>query len=375
MLYPLLHTLTAQPFFRYFSVSLYDECPFWPDDSVCTLPECSVCECPADEVPLPWRTSPPALELEAPPEPEGCAEGAADGAAGEGLVDRTLDAGAGGWREGGADASSSWLVENGNGGEGAQWVNLLLNPERFTGYTGEHARRVWQAIYSQPCFAGLGGLCAAAPAQASSAEARLFFRLVSGLHASISVHIAADYPVRPGGWGAHPALYQERVGAHPERVANMRLTHSFLLLAVQRAGRFLATADYSTGWPVEDAETARLVGRLLAYAPPHPPQLDQSLLEGAAAREALRAHFRNVSAVMDCVGCEKCRLWGKLQTAGLGVALKVLFGGAEQLRRNELIALVTTLHRLSESIATGREMAAQLRAVGGLAAPSSSFPY
>ena len=102
---------------------------------------------------------------------------------------------------------------------------------------------------------------------------------------------------------------------------------------------------------------------------------------GAAAREALRAHFRNVSAVMDCVGCEKCRLWGKLQTAGLGVALKVLFGGAEQLRRNEVIALVNTLHRLSESIATGREMAAQLRVGGGLAEaaasppPSSSFPY
>lgn len=31
------------------------------------------------------------------------------------------------------------------------------------------------------------------------------------------------------------------------------------------------------------------------------------------------------SAVMDCVGCEKCRLWGKLQVSGLGTALKILF--------------------------------------------------
>ena len=44
--------------------------------------------------------------------------------------------------------------------------------------------------------------------------------------------------------------------------------------------------------------------------------------EGPRQREELRAHFRNVSAVMDCVGCEKCRLWGKLQTLGLGTALK-----------------------------------------------------
>lgn len=31
------------------------------------------------------------------------------------------------------------------------------------------------------------------------------------------------------------------------------------------------------------------------------------------------------SAIMDCVGCEKCRLWGKLQVLGLGTALKILF--------------------------------------------------
>ena len=26
---------------------------------------------------------------------------------------------------------------------------------------------------------------------------------------------------------------------------------------------------------------------------------------------------------MDCVGCDKCKLWGKLQVTGLGTALKV----------------------------------------------------
>uniref|UniRef100_A0A915ELE8 Uncharacterized protein n=1 Tax=Ditylenchus dipsaci TaxID=166011 RepID=A0A915ELE8_9BILA len=28
---------------------------------------------------------------------------------------------------------------------------------------------------------------------------------------------------------------------------------------------------------------------------------------------------------MDCVGCDKCRLWGKLQIHGMGTALKILF--------------------------------------------------
>ena len=30
---------------------------------------------------------------------------------------------------------------------------------------------------------------------------------------------------------------------------------------------------------------------------------------------------------MDCVGCDKCRLWGKIQTLALGTALKILFSG------------------------------------------------
>ena len=26
-----------------------------------------------------------------------------------------------------------------------------------------------------------------------------------------------------------------------------------------------------------------------------------------------KEHFRNISRIMDCVGCDKCKLWGKLQ--------------------------------------------------------------
>ncbi|GKD36044.1 endoplasmic reticulum oxidoreductin-1-like protein [Tanacetum coccineum] len=52
-------------------------------------------------------------------------------------------------------------------------------------------------------------------------------------------------------------------------------------------------------------------------------------------------------ALMDCVGCEKCRLWGKLQVLGLGTALKIFL---LQLQRNEVIALINLLNRLSESL-------------------------
>jgi len=34
--------------------------------------------------------------------------------------------------------------------------------------------------------------------------------------------------------------------------------------------------------------------------------------------------FHNISAVMDCISCQKCKLHGKLQLLGIGTALKIL---------------------------------------------------
>ena len=31
------------------------------------------------------------------------------------------------------------------------YVDLKLNPERYTGYTGPSARRIWEAIYQENC--------------------------------------------------------------------------------------------------------------------------------------------------------------------------------------------------------------------------------
>ena len=54
---PVLRDLVRQPFFRYFKVSLYCDCPFWPDDGMCVLRDCSVCPCEDHEVPAPWKAA------------------------------------------------------------------------------------------------------------------------------------------------------------------------------------------------------------------------------------------------------------------------------------------------------------------------------
>jgi hypothetical protein len=77
-------------------------------------------------------------------------------------------------------------------------------------------------------------------------------------------------------------------------------------------------------------------------------------------KREFKEHFRNISRIMDCVGCEKCRLWGKVQVSGVATALKILFSFADEsftgtsnlsiLRRDELVALFNTFGRLSESL-------------------------
>jgi Endoplasmic Reticulum Oxidoreductin 1 (ERO1) len=59
-----------------------------------------------------------------------------------------------------------------------------------SGYKGEHAQRIWSVIYNQSCF---DGLSLDAPESIQCREKRVFYRLVSGMHASIAAHLSADY--------------------------------------------------------------------------------------------------------------------------------------------------------------------------------------
>lgn len=273
------------------------------------------------------------------------------------------------------------------------YVSLVDNPERFTGYAGKD---VWDAIYRENCFSkdvsittltgypGSLGLFQAANdlrtvIQAGSPSSELFFddeclekrvfhRLISGMHASISTHICSDYLNQTTGkWGPNLQCYQDRLATHPERISNLYFNYAVLLRAVTKLRTYLKNYTFCSGDPAQDASTKFKVLRLADSASAQPTIFDETTMfqdpiVSADLKEDFRNRFRNVSSLMDCVGCDKCRLWGKLQTVGYGTALKVLFeydemknGENPPLRRTELVALVNTLDRVSNSLtALGR---------------------
>lgn len=453
---PTLTHLTQRVYFKYYKVSLEEPCHFWPGDSgMCMREDCSVCECPANEVPQCWDEPPnPGSPRSSAVQVEAAGGEGPGGGREEGWSQST---GGGGGSLGGAlfSPGAVWTVPQQSEGD---YVNLLDNPEGYTGYgtTSEDrgAQEVWAALYAEACFEeeegegdGKGG--------GTCLEERVFYRLLSGLHASISTHIALTAGVTEATGLVHttplaPLLtphfapsvkeYIERVGGHEERLSNLYFTFTFVARAVAKAKGILSQLNLTTGIAGEDEATRELLHTLLEAtsspdglgsgfdetrlfngggtgkppAPPPTPLLsplstsssssstpscpatgghpghDLAVLEARHASSSsllstYRSKYQNISRVLDCVGCDRCRLWGKLQFLGLGTAMKVLFADAEarfagvsstptvHLTRNEVVALINVFHRLSISVAAVEvmrdlELAGVVKEGGGVVA-------
>lgn len=398
---PSLKAITqSTDFFAYYRLNLYDQvCPVraWDDDTgTCGNIACKV-DTLEDEkdIPLIWRAKElsklegpkaahPGRQLQEERGPEKPLQGTLGENVGESCVVEYDDE---------CDERDYCIPEDESATAKGDYVSLVDNPERFTGYAG---RDVWDAIYRENCFSkdmpittlpgnsGSLGLFQAANdlrtvIQAGSPSSELFFddeclekrvfhRLISGMHASISTHICNDYLNQTtGDWGPNLQCYQERLVTHPERISNLYFNYAVLLRAVTKLRTYLRNYTFCSGDLAQDASTKMKVLRLADNAAAQPAIFDETTMfqdpiVSVDLKEDFRNRFRNVSRLMDCVGCDKCRLWGKLQTVGYGTALKVLFeydetknGENPPLRRTELVALVNTLDRVSSSLtALGR---------------------
>jgi hypothetical protein len=87
----------------------------------------------------------------------------------------------------------------------------------------------------------------------------------------------------------------------------------------------------------------------------------------ANLKKTFKDVFQNISSVMDCISCQKCKLHGKVQLLGLGAALKILLLPEQlilpSLDRNEIVALFNTLGKFSHAIRAAPILAAQYAAI------------
>ncbi|KAJ8907419.1 hypothetical protein NDN08_007531 [Rhodosorus marinus] len=332
-----LSRLTSRSnFFSIFKVDLLKECPFWPDDGMCTSKDsCGVECCGDDEIPVAWRAD----------GEEGCVECKDDPK----LDTRVNDEGLFSFQ---ATDNDVWTIQDDE--KEMIYVDLRTNPESYTGYRGDSARKAWTAIYEENCFSFAkncqGGICDSE----SCKEERVLFKLISGIHTSITMSIVKEFVTRDDG-SLDLDMYLKRVGYFEDRKGNLYFLLALLTRAVAKSVDTLAEFEYSTGNSTNDSETAMILQELWEHPSIKPGCLktfdETDMFQGLPdLKDEFRRHFRNISSIMDCVGCEKCKLWGKLEFLGLGTALKILFDGSPQLQRNEVIALFQTLKKTSDSV-------------------------
>ncbi|KXT14041.1 hypothetical protein AC579_10527 [Pseudocercospora musae] len=390
-------------FFSYYRLNLYNKkCPFWDDQNgLCGNRACAVITVDDEEnIPEVWRAH-ELSKLEGPKaEHPGKKQqkerqlpllGQLGANVGESCVVEIDDE---------CDERDYCVPEDESASAKGDYVSLVENPERFTGYSGAGAHQVWESIYRENCFSkpvsieqssrnvGQSPVSAFSQDQAKAAlelkqvmkaskpddaidfedeclEKRVFYRVISGMHASISTHLCYDYLNQwTGEWGPNLTCYKERLHGKPERISNIYFNFALVSRAVGKLRDYVQDYTFCTGDPEQDAKTKKMITNLANAIPPGPMIFDESVMfqdqtpDGISLKEDFRNRFRNVSRVMDCVGCDKCRLWGKVQTNGFGAALKVLFEfghdhvGQDKplLRRTELVALVNTLDKISSAL-------------------------
>lgn len=386
-LYPKLKDVTQNSdFFSYYRLNLYNrECPYWDDSlAACGNIACAVNTIENEsDIPDVWRSSelsklegPHAAHPNRQKQEERGKEKPLQGDLGDEVEESCVVE-----YDDECDERDYCIPEDAGAPGKGDYVSLLENPERFTGYAGEHAHMVWDAIYKENCFTvqeqrspqigQMAGLSSNKPMSPlilpdeSCLEKRVFHRVISGMHASISTHLCHEYLNQSTGiWGPNLDCYRERLHGHPDRISNLYFNFALVTRAVAKLAPYLPSYTFCSGDPVEDRATKTKITSLAETAAAAPSIFDESLMfkdpqNAAELKEDFRARFRNVSRIMDCVGCDKCRLWGKLQTNGYGTALKVLFEfdgedapatNSLPLKRTELVALVNTMARLGNSM-------------------------
>lgn len=398
-IYPRLKSLMAKDYFRYFQYQPTKKCPFWDSSSGrCASNYCQVKNCAATDLPpgiIGEKSSHNKYSKEAS---EDCEATVADDNDDdyEDRVDSTISEAASNdlraWAKHDDAAAGDFCELDSGDCQDCVHVDLSLNPERFTGYSGESSRRIWRSIYEENCFSPVGttsskpSFSAAFGAETMKTlclEKRAFYRAVSGLHTSITVHLTANYPLDKMSsapflgsqevWGPNIDIFHQRFdpdqtnGQGPFWLKNLYFVYLLELRALAKAAPYFTHQTFYTGRESEDKDTNIAVRELLSLIQSFPDHFDEtSMFTGGKHAQELkvefREHFKNITRVIDCVGCDKCKLWGKLQVTGLGTALKVLFSGefdrsgltvaTEDLKlsRNEIVALFNSFGKLSTSI-------------------------
>jgi hypothetical protein len=222
-------------------------------------------------------------------------------------------------------------------------IDISRNPERFTGYIPTPERNIWGMIYQHH----LEGEC--------TIEQQVFYQIISGFHSSVSTHLSNEYyNNETNTWEPNLELFKFKVGEFPERIANIYFNYALVTRAILKLEPFLSDATFNKHNHQNNEKIKSEINSIIQNLP-HDLNVfnEDTMFHNREIKDEFRSKFKNVTKLMDCVTCDRCRLWGKIQSTGYATALKILFEDEktlEHLHKNEIASLFNTFDRLTKSI-------------------------
>ena len=125
-----LEQLKKTLFFKIFKLNLEPECSIFQQEMICKNTQCQICECDENEVPKIWT------------QPTHSGE----------FLNTKIDDPFNKWVDKYTINTKQWLLEEDIDSKEGSYVNLLKNPEGYTGYRGAH---IWNAIFKENCLSDI----------------------------------------------------------------------------------------------------------------------------------------------------------------------------------------------------------------------------
>ena len=326
-----LISLTKTLFFKIFKLNLDPVCTIFQQEMICKSSQCQICECDENEVPKIWT------------QPTHHGE----------FLNTKIEDPFNKWIDKYTINTKQWLLEEDIDSKEGSYVNLLKNKEGYTGYKGAH---IWNAIFKENCLSdNYNSLCK---------DDKFFFKLFSGWLSNTNFQIGMNFhDIVKNITFVNVTMLTERLLYQKERIENFLFLYSVVVKAVNKAKDFLLEYNYESGNKIEDKNTISLINNIFKDNSDNLKLLDdifketdieiKNFLESQKINELI-IRFRNISSIIDCVTCSKCRMHAKLEVFGIGTALKILFTNKlelkESISRNELVSFINLFAKLSRNV-------------------------
>lgn len=198
-------------------------------------------------------------------------------------------------------------------------VNLEIAQQIYSGYK-KGAAEIWNEIYKT--------------AQGNE----ILSKMISGVHYSIMIHMSIFYKYIFNEYWSNPLLYSHK--RNETYYQNLLFAYTMVIKAIKRLNNNYFKCSLQL-----DGNDQKILKDLIEQVQGQDYDLPTGLRLGDYQKK-----FKKIFDILNCIECDKCKLWGMIQFDGVKTALDIISGKTTQLKGRELVNLFQLFNKLGSSL-------------------------